>query len=122
MKTGQDKEQRLRKVLAYFKNGARPTEPSLDAHGLDPNYKGINGSEGVIDYIYGPYADYKDQGANTGHANVFPKMTQLCVRSWNLAGRFDEAMIRAPIVLCGEKWRKIQAESKEFWRALREDR
>ncbi len=120
--TGQDNEEQLRKVLAYFKNGARPTEPSLDVHGLHPNYKGINGPEGVIDYIYGPYAHYKDQGANTGHANVFPKMTQLCVRSWNLARRFDEAMIRAPIVLCGEKWQKIRAESKEFWKVLREDR
>ncbi len=109
-------------MLAYFKNGALPTEPSLDVNGLDPNYKGINGPEGVLDYIYGPYADYKGCGANTGRANVFPKMTQLCVRSWNLADRFDEAMIRAPIVLSGEKWKKIRAESKEFWKVLREDR
>ena len=118
--TSLKEEERLRKVVSYFKNGAIPLEPSMELHGLESNYNGLYvRQEGKLDYIYGPYADFYGQGRNTRpeDANLYRDMTQLCVRSYDLALRFDEGMVKSPIVLKGERWEKIKKETGEFLRA-----
>ena len=120
--TSLKEEERLRKVVSYFRNGAIPLEPSMELHGLEPDYNGYPRPEGKLHFIYGPYADFCGQGRNTRpeDAKLYRTMTQLCVRSHDLAHRFDEGMVKSPIVLKGDGWKKIKKEARELFRAERE--
>jgi hypothetical protein len=59
-----EEEERLRKVVSYFKNGAVPQRPNLDQHGLEFDFKRR------YQFINGPYCDFTGQGAASAPENV----------------------------------------------------
>jgi len=59
-----EEEERLQKVVSYFKNGAVPQRPNLDQHGLEFDFKRR------YQFINGPYCDFTGQGASSAPENV----------------------------------------------------
>ena len=108
-------ETRLKKVVSFFKNGASTRSPNVEDHGLDYDY------EQTLQYIFGPFCDFKGQGGNFGPSNVqiYPSLNQLCVRKTGLKIEFEEALSTAIVVLSGPIWEAIKRKSRELWEEIR---
>jgi hypothetical protein len=115
--SGPNQETRLRKVVSFFKNGASTRSPNLEDHGLEFDY------EQTLQYITGPYCDFKGQGGRFGQSNVqiYPRLSQLCVRKTALKIEFEEALSDSIVIISGPIWETMKEKSKNLWDGIRRE-
>ena len=84
-------EDRLRKIVTYFSNGADPTVPNMKDHGLDPNYADHIEPRKMMQFICGPYSSFEGHGGKRTYKNVVIQWgyNQLCLSAEPIKQDFE---------------------------------